>query len=51
MTDHLRAELGYHEKRDLPSRYWEPQPDEEERRELEEEACGDYDDDEELPFN
>ena len=29
-----RKDLGYYERRDLPSRFWEPQPDEEDLKRL-----------------
>ena len=45
-----RRDLGYGEKRDLPSRFWEPQPDEEDLRSREQEYEGGELDDEPLPF-
>lgn len=33
----VRAQLGLGEKRDLPSRFWEPEPDEEDLKRIEEE--------------
>ena len=49
MTDQ-RRDLGYGEKRDLSSHYWEPQPDEEDLKRLEQEYEGSELDDEPLPF-
>lgn len=48
--ERLRVELGYHEKHDLPSRYWEPQPDEEDLARTEQEHEGAWMDDEPIPF-
>ena len=45
-----RAAFGYHEKHDLPSRFWEPQPDEEDLKRMEQEYEGSEQDDEPLPF-
>ena len=45
-----RQDLGYNEKHDLPSRFWEPQPDEEDLARMEREYEGSAIDDEPLPF-
>ena len=45
-----RRDLGYSEKRDLPSRFWEPQPDEEDLERTKQEYEGSDLDDEPLPF-
>lgn len=45
-----RRDLGFGEKHDLPSRFWEPQPDEEDLKRLEQEYEGSEGDDEPLPF-
>ncbi len=44
-----RRELAY-EKHELPSRYWEPQPDEEDLERMEQENEENWMDDEPLPF-
>ena len=46
----VRAQLGFGEKHDLPSRFWEPGPDEEDLKRLEQEYEGSELDDEPLPF-
>jgi len=46
----IRMQLGLREKRDLPSRFWEPEPDEEDLMRLEQEYEGSELDDEPLPF-
>jgi len=33
----MRRQLGLREKHDLPSRFWEPEPDEEDLKRIEEE--------------
>ena len=48
--DRIRAQFGYGEKRDLPSRYWEPQPDEEDLERMRREYKPSEMDDEPLPF-
>ena len=45
-----RRDLGYGEKRDLPSRFWEPEPDEEDLKRMEQEYEDSELDDEALPF-
>ena len=47
-----RKELAY-EKHDLPSRFWEPEPDEEDLERMRKEWIAQHKDDpdEELPFN
>ena len=45
-----RRDLGFYEKHDLPSRCWEPQPDEEDLERMEREYEGSEEDDEPLPF-
>ena len=45
-----RKDLGYYERHDLPSRFWEPEPDEEYLKRLEQEYEGSELDDEPLPF-
>ena len=51
-----RRDLGFYEKHDLPSRFWEPTPDEEDLKRIEEENLkrleqeGSEWDDEPLPF-
>ena len=49
-----RRDLGYGEKHDLPSRFWEPEPDEEDLKRIEEENLKRLEqegiDDEPLPF-
>ena len=35
--DRIRAQFGFGEKHDLPSRFWEPEPDEEDLKRIEEE--------------
>ena len=45
-----RKDLGYYERRELPSRFWEPEPDEEDLKRLEQEYEGSELDDEPLPF-
>ena len=45
-----RKDLGYYERRDLPSRFWEPEPDEEDLKRLEQEYEGSELDDEPLSF-
>ena len=47
MDERLRSEFGYHEKHDLPSRFWEPEPPEDWQRELTPEEEAELDD---LPF-
>ena len=44
------AWLGYGEKRDLPSRFWEPEPDEEDLERMAKENKELWMDDEPLPF-
>ena len=44
-----RKELIY-ERHDLPSRFWEPQPDEEDLERMERENTEDWMDDAPLPF-
>lgn len=50
-----RAAFGYHEKHDLPSRFWEPEPDEEDLKRIEEENLKRLEqegiDEEPLPFD
>ena len=48
--DRIRAQFGYGEQHDLPSRFWEPQPDEEDLKRLEQEYEGSELDDEPLSF-
>ena len=45
-----RKELAY-EKHSLPSRFWEPEPDEEDLERMMKEAGEEEFEDEELPFN
>ena len=45
-----RRDLGFYEKHDLPGRFWEPQPDEEDLERMEREYEGSEEDDEPLPF-
>ena len=45
-----RRDLGYGEKHDLPSRFWEPEPDEEDLERMAQEYEGSELDDEPLPF-
>lgn len=49
-----RRDLGYGERHDLPSRFWEPEPDEEDLKRIEEENLKRLEqegiDDEPLPF-
>ena len=45
-----RKELAY-EKHSLPSRFWEPEPDEEDLERMMNEAEEEEFEDEELPFN
>ena len=51
----VRRQLGLGEKRDLPSRFWEPEPDEEDMKRLEEENLKRLEqegiDEEPLPFD
>ena len=51
----IRRQLGLREKHDLPSRFWEPEPDEEDLKRLEEENLKRLEqegiDDEPLPFD
>ena len=42
-----RRDLGFGDRHDLPSRFWEPEPDEEDLKRLEQEGI----DDEPLPFD
>ena len=44
-----RKELAA-DRHDLPSRYWEPQPDEEDIKRMEQENAESWMDDEPLPF-
>ncbi len=50
----VRRDLGYGERHDLPSRFWEPEPDEEDLKRIEEENLKRLEqegiDDEPLPF-
>ncbi len=46
-----RRDLGFYEKHDLPSRFWEPQPDEEDWEWMEREYEGSEEDNEPLPFD
>ena len=48
---YLRSELGLHEKNELPSRFWEPEPDEEDLARMAQEYEGSELDDEPLPFD
>lgn len=48
--DMIRAQFGYSERYDLPSRFWEPQPDEEDLERMAREYEGSELDDEPLPF-
>ena len=54
--ERTRAKFGYYEHHDLPSRYWEPEPDEEDLERMAreyEESCADegsWPDNEPLPF-
>ena len=50
VDDQIRVQLGYSEKHDLPSRYWEPEPDEEELERMKQEYEGGVLDDDPLPF-
>lgn len=50
VNDLIKAQFGYSEKHDLPSRYWEPEPDEEDLERMEREYEGSELDDEPLPF-
>ena len=50
VDDLIRAQFGYGEKHDLPSRYWEPEPDEEDLERMAQEYEGSELDDEPLPF-
>ena len=45
-----RRDLGFYEKHDLPSRFWEPEPDEEDLERMAQEYEGSTLDDEPLPF-
>ena len=45
-----RRDLGFYEKHDLPSRFWEPQPDEEDLERMAREYEVSELDDEPLPF-
>ena len=45
-----RKDLGYYERHELPSRFWEPEPDEEDLKRLEQDYEGSELDDEPLPF-
>jgi hypothetical protein len=45
----MREDFGYHERHELPSRYWEPEPDEEDLERMEREYTDDGDS-EPLPF-
>ena len=51
----MRRQLGLREKQDLPSRFWEPEPDEEDLKRIEEENLKRLEqegiDDEPLPFD
>ena len=51
----MRRQLGLREKHDLPSRFWEPEPDEEDLKRIEEENLKRLEqegiDDEPLPFD
>ena len=49
MTE-LRRDLGYDERHSLPSRYWGPEPDEEDMERMAREYTGSELDDEPLPF-
>ena len=49
--DLIRAQFGYGEKHDLPSRYWGPEPDEEDLERMAREYEGSELDDEPLPFD
>ena len=46
-----RRDLGFYEKHDLPSRFWEPTPDEEDLERMEREYEGSEEDNEPLPFD
>ena len=50
VDDLIRAQLGYGEKHELPSRFWEPQPDEEDLARMEQEYEGSEMNNEPLPF-
>ena len=50
IDDLIRAQFGYGEKHTLPSRYWEPEPDEEDLERMKREYQGSELDDEPLPF-
>ena len=45
-----RRDMGFSDRYDLPSRFWEPEPDEEDLKRLEQEYEGSELDDEPLPF-
>lgn len=47
--DRIREQFGYGDRHDLPSRFWEPEPDEEDMERMEKEYKGGLDD-EPLPF-
>ena len=51
----VRRQLGLGEKHDLPSRFWEPEPDEEDMKRIEEENLKRLEqggiDEEPLPFD
>ena len=53
--ERIRVQLGYGEKHDLPSRFWEPEPDEEDLKRIEEENLKRLEqegiDEEPLPFD
>lgn len=48
--ERIRAQFGYGDRHDLPSRYWEPEPDEEDLERMEQEYKENGLDDEPLPF-
>ena len=50
VDDLIRAQFGYGEKHGLPSRFWEPEPDEDDLKRMEQEYEGSELDDEPLPF-
>ena len=50
VDDLIRTQYGYGEKHELPSQFWEPEPDEEELERMKREYEGSDLDDEPLPF-
>ena len=48
--DLIRAQFGYGEKHELPTRFWEPEPDEDDLERMKREYEGSELDDEPLPF-